>query len=832
MNRPPVIATICLILSDQADRQLLARFLEQTGHAVEILTPAQLNADNATITGELVIADEAIARRHAPRLIELKKRAHPHYLPILLIMAGASRATSWLRAGFDDVLRLPLNKDDLLARLETFLRLRQHAEGILQEGHRHYRGMFDLAPVGIVHATLGGQISLVNPRFCEMLLHTTAEVVGRHLIEMVDPDDRDFMQNTIDALLDGDSDMSAPVDQRYHRRDGSIIWTTVKLSIARDLFSRPTHLIAIVEDISERKTMEQTLRESARFVKSTIDALSEHICVIDESGGILTVNKAWRNFGEANGAPSMEAWVGRNYLAVCDAAAGTGVSEAALLAHGLRDVLYGKRDDFTLEYACHSPTEENWYLAKITRFLVEGPVRVVVSHENITQAKLAERHLTFLAYYDSLTGLPNRVHFYDRLKQTLLQAERSNWTMAIMFIDLDNFKMVNDTMGHAAGDALLRQASARIVGCLRSNDTAGRLGGDEFGVFLPDLASEQDAATIAEKIMTAMACSFTIEKAEHFVTCSIGIAVFPLDARDADALVCSADTAMYLAKQMGRNNFQYFTSHMNTRMLEHARLENGLRMALERHELFLEYQPQVDLATGRVVGVEALMRWRHPELGAISPATFIPIAEETGLIISIGAWAMQVACAQNKAWQQAGLPPLVMAVNLSARQFKHKDISDTVQRTLQQTGLDGAWLELELTEGIVMENAEALITTMKRLKSVGVRLSLDDFGTGYSNLGYLKRFPLDTIKIDRSFVSGIGSGGNTDEAVIAATVISLGHSLRLSVIAGGVETEAQLQTLRELGCDMMQGYLFSRPMQPAAMTTLLARQAQTDHPAY
>ncbi len=619
--------------------------------------------------------------------------------------------------------------------------------------------------------------------------------------------------------------MTAPFDQRYRRSDGRLIWTIAKLAVARDAAGRPKHLIAVIEDISERKAMEQSLRESERFVKSTIDALSEHICVVDEKGCILTVNKAWREYSHNVGVHITQDWIGVNYLDICDKATATGPRDAAAFAEGMRDVLFDRREDFTLEYSCSTEAAERWYLAKVTRFQLDGPVRVVISHENVTQAKLAQQHLTFLAHYDSLTGLPNRVLFYDRLKHTLLQAERSDWTVAVMFIDLDNFKMVNDTMGHAAGDALLKQASARIVAGLRANDTVGRLGDDEFGVFLPDLLSANDAGLVAQKIMDAMACSFMIDNKEHFVTCSIGITVYPHDARDPDSLVSNADTAMYRAKQIGRNNHQYFTAHMNTRMLEHARLENGLRMALERQELFLEYQPQVDMQSGRIVGVEALMRWHHPELGLVAPTTFIPIAEETGLIVAIGEWALGVACAQNVAWQKRSLAPLVMAVNLSARQFKQKDMSDTVRQVLHETGLNGNWLELELTEGIVMENAEALIATMNRLKTYGVRLSLDDFGTGYSNLGYLKRFPLDAIKIDRSFISGIGADFGADESMIASTVITLGHSLRLAVVAEGVETSEQLRTLKALKCDIMQGFLFSTPLSAPAMTHLLEQHA-------
>ena len=820
MNSLPIIATISLLITNVADRRLLANFLHQTGYRIQTLTA--LDAITAESAGSLLIIDELSARRQGTALLAMKRRCLPLYLPMLLALNDNGSASPWLRAGFDDVLRMPLNKDDLLARLEAFLRLHQHSAAIIQEGAQRYRNTFDLAPIGIVHISLDGHITLANTSACTLLQYANKELTGKLITTLIEPDGRPALQDAIAALLAGSANtVPAPLDQRCVRRDGSTLWTAIRITLVRDTAGQPMHLIAIIEDISARHLVEYTLRQSERFIKSTIDALSEHICVIDHSGKVLAVNTAWRNFGTENGHPPAIAWDETNYLDVCDRAAASGIEDAHLFAAGMRAVLFGEQEQFSLEYPCNSPTEERWFLARVTRFQMDGPVRVVVSHENITAAKQAQNHLSYMAHYDSLTGLPNRVLFYERLKHELLQAERSKWTLAVMFVDLDHFKMVNDTLGHAAGDSLLQQASSRIVECLRGNDTVGRLGGDEFGLFLPDLTSAQDAAVVAEKIMVALANPFQINGAETFVTSSIGITIYPEDGNDADLLVCSADTAMYRAKQQGRNNYQYFTAHMNAQMREHARLENGLRKALERNELSLHYQPQIDIHNGKIIGMEALMRWQHPELGAVSPAVFIPIAEETGLIVAFGEWALRTACAQNKTWQDAGFAPIVMAVNLSARQFKNKTLGKTVQQVLQHTALPGQYLELELTEGMVMDNVPLLIDAMQELKSLGVRLSLDDFGTGYSNLAYLKRFPLDMIKIDKSFVNGIGQGG--DEGIIAATVITLGHSLKLKVIAEGVETEPQMRALQMLGCDMMQGYLFSKPLSAPDATALLGR---------
>ncbi|MFT5962115.1 MAG: diguanylate cyclase (GGDEF)-like protein/PAS domain S-box-containing protein [Burkholderiaceae bacterium] len=817
MNRSPALATIGLLVADPVDRRLLAEFLQQTGYQVQILQAADLSA--AGINAAMCVTDEQAARDQGRALLALKRQLHPLYFPILMTLTGNQRATGWLRAGFDDVLRLPLNKDDLLARLEAFLRLRQHSEDLQTESDQRYRSTFDLAPVGIVHTTLNGDITLVNPCFGKMLqVPTDASLLGRQLTSLVADEDRLQMQDAITTLLAGDQATTPPFDLRFRRHGAALVWTSVTLSLARGVRGQPAHVLALIENISQRKEMEQALRESERFGKSTIDALSEHICVVDQHGQLLAVNTAWRNYANAPAGPTPIDWTGFNYLTICDAAALNGIEDARLLAQGMRAVLAGTLEEFHHEYCCGTPNLPSWFVARLTRFPQNGPMRIVVAHENITDSKHAQKHLTYLAHYDSLTGLPNRFLFYDRLKQVLLQAERSNWIVGVMFIDLDHFKTINDSLGHAAGDNLLQQASRRISDSLRANDMIGRLGGDEFGVFLPDVASQKDTATLAAKITQALSVPFLLGGAEIFVTPSIGIALYPLDGNTADGLVSSADTAMYRAKELGRNGHQFFSPHMSALLSAHVRLENALRKALERQELTLQYQPQVDIASGRLIGVEALLRWHHPEMGVISPARFIQIAEETGLIVPIGAWMLQVACAQNKAWQRDGLAPIVMAVNMSARQFKHHDVAALVRGVLHETGMDGRYLELEVTEGIVMENTETLIDTMASLKEIGVRLSLDDFGTGYSNLAYLKRFPLDTIKIDRSFISGIGQG---DDAVIAATVITLGHHMNLKVIAEGVETQAQLGVLQQLGCDLMQGYLFSRPLTTEAITALL-----------
>jgi diguanylate cyclase (GGDEF)-like protein len=426
------------------------------------------------------------------------------------------------------------------------------------------------------------------------------------------------------------------------------------------------------------------------------------------------------------------------------------------------------------------------------------------------------------ANYDALTGLPNRTLLHDRLRQAVF-AQRAVRSIAVVFIDLDHFKFVNDSLGHNVGDELLKSMSERLRTVLRPGDTVARLGGDEFVLILNDQSNEEVIFRAMQRVAAKVSEPITINGKELYLTCSAGISLYPQDGPDVDTLLRNADVAMYRAKEAGRNNFQFFTAEMNQIVNERLQLEHSLRRALERKEFLLHYQQKVNLKTGAIVGAEALLRWNHPEWGLVRPARFIPVAEETGLIVQIGEWVLHEACRQNRAWQDEGLSPGVVSVNLSARQFRQEGLVRTVSRVLAETGVEPSALEMELTESMVMHNAEAAIALLQGLKSLGIALSVDDFGTGYSSLAYLKDLPIDTLKIDRSFVRDIDAGGDAGEGVIAQAVISLGHSLELKVIAEGVETDAQLRFLTKHKCDEVQGFYFGEPVAPAEYAQLLAK---------
>jgi diguanylate cyclase (GGDEF)-like protein/PAS domain S-box-containing protein len=447
---------------------------------------------------------------------------------------------------------------------------------------------------------------------------------------------------------------------------------------------------------------------------------------------------------------------------------------------------------------------------------------VMVFHD-VSTARALSLRMSYLAQHDDLTDLPNRTLLNERLTQAMALAHRHRRKLAVLFLDGDRFKHINDSLGHAIGDRLLQSVAQRLLACVRSSDTVSRQGGDEFVILLSEVTRPQDAAVSAAKILLALRTPHRIDQHEVHLTVSIGIVTYPDDGTDAETLVRNADFAMYHAKNSGRNNYQFFKPDMNLRAVERQSLENGLRDAMERQEFVLHYQPKMNLKTGAIIGVEALIRWHHPQRGLVPPAQFIPIAEECGFIVPIGRWVLREACHQARAWQDAGLRPMRIAVNVSAVELRAKDFVSGVRAILTESGLEPRYLELELTETFLMQDSKSTAAVLQALKGMGVQLALDDFGTGYSSLSYLKRFPIDTLKIDRSFVRDLTT--DADDASIVSAVISMGRSLHMGVVAEGVETREQLAVLQEQSCPEGQGYYFSRPMVAEEVAKLLGGRA-------
>ena len=569
--------------------------------------------------------------------------------------------------------------------------------------------------------------------------------------------------------------------------------------------------LRLSEDIAARMRNEQSLRLRERIIEVSANAII--LCSADAPGYLIEyVNPA---FERITGYSASEV-IGQRLEDL------QGPEHARQDMHAISAALHEQREGKAIVRNFRKDGSTYWselFVAPV-RDDGNGPVsHFVVAQYDISTVMRFEQELEFQSRHDVLTGLANRLLLRERLEQAMAVARRSTLPLWVVFIDLDRFKFVNDTLGHDAGDTLLKLIADRLRAATREIDTVARLGGDEFVLLLPQHANGDPGQAILQRVLDAVAQPLLVAGHEFFLTCSMGVATYPLDGDSAETLIKHADIAMYRAKEQGRNHWQSYAPAMNASMLARLSLESELRHALERGQFHLVYQPQVELRSGKIVGMEALLRWQHPTLGAIAPGDFIHLAEEMGLIVPIGAWVLQTACAQAKAWQKAGLSHLRLAVNLSARQFRQSGLLQSVREILAVTGLEARFLELELTESMMMQDVEQAIATMGKLKALGLQLSIDDFGTGYSSLAHLRHFPIDVLKIDKSFVSDIMY--SADDAAIVQAIIALAHSLRLKVIAEGVETAQQLAFLRQHGCDQMQGYLFSRPLAAPAFEQLL-----------
>ena len=623
-----------------------------------------------------------------------------------------------------------------------------------------------------------------------------AELIGRNDHDVFPKAQADLSVASDRAAL-RHPDQVRTEEERLTRRDGDTrIMRTKKLPIL-DGDGRPRYLLGISEDITERKRDEEGLRIAA----SAFENMAEGVVVLDAARRIVSVNKA---FVAITGYAAEEV-LGTDSALLRSGAHGESFYDALWRAIGETggwqgEMVRRRRSGALFPAFCS---------ISAVRDESGGIKNYVCVFHDISSSKEYEERLEFLAHHDALTRLPNRVRFRESFKQALARSRRTRKAVAVLFIDLDHFKTINDSLGHHAGDRLLQEVAARLGECVRESDVVARFGGDEFAVLIDELDASQDVAKVAASILSALGRPFEIDAHQVASSGSIGISCYPDDGGDDETLLKNADTAMYRAKSEGRNAYRFFSPEMNARALEALVMTNELRLAVQRGEFVLHFQPRHNLRSGAITGLEALVRWRHPQRGLIAPGQFIPLAEETGLIAPLGEWVLRAACEQLASWRAGGLPDLRMAVNLSPRQFAQADLTGRIGAILSEFGLDGAGLELEITEGVVMQDPEKSVRMLRELKAMGIAIAIDDFGTGFSSMGYLKRFPLDQLKIDRTFVREIDV--NPADVAIVKAIVALARGLGLAVVAEGVENRAQRDALRRCGCDEAQGFFYGKP---------------------
>ena len=698
----------------------------------------------------------------------------------------------------------------------------------LKVSDARFRAISDASPLGILVSDELGNCLYTNEAYQKISGLTFEQALGSNWSLAIQPEDRQRVLAEWSAAASGRTPFQSEV--RFLRSDGSVVWARLN-AVAMRIGKSAHGNVQTVEDITARKAVETQLRlaEEALFAEKeraqvTLNSIGDAVLTTDPEGRLTYLNAAaevmtgWSG-EEARGRPLAEVFN------IIDGSTRQIAANPAQVAMA-EDKVVGLAADCVLirRDGGESAIEDSAAPIHNREGRVVGAV--IVFHD-VSASRAMTLKMAHMAHHDFLTGLPNRALLTERLEHAMASANRRRKQTAVLFLDLDYFKHINDSLGHGIGDQLLQAVAERLSTCIRATDTLSRQGGDEFVILLADIEQAQDAANVGEKLLAALALPQQIGDHELHVTLSIGISIYPDDGKTAETLMKNADTAMYAAKASGRDNYQFFKAEMNAEAVRHLLIENNLRRALARGEFVLHYQSQIDLISGAMTGTEALVRWLDPDLGLLQPEQFIPIAIECGLIVPIGRWVLREACRQVKAWLDAGLPVVPVAVNVSAAEFRHKNFLAGVASILAETGLAPHYLELELTESSLMSDVEASLSVLRALKAMGLQLAIDNFGTGYSSLSYLRHFPIDTLKIDRSFVCALAtSEGGEGEAAFVGAVIGMGRNLKQRVIAEGVETLEQLTFLRARQCAQGQGFHFSRPLSATEFASLLVAERQ------
>jgi diguanylate cyclase (GGDEF)-like protein/PAS domain S-box-containing protein len=688
--------------------------------------------------------------------------------------------------------------------IEVLMSSSNEFQTLLRESEAKYRGLLEAAPDGMVVVNQDGEIVLLNARAESQFGYRRDELLGQKVTNIIPGGvaERLIADGTRTAAEALAQQIGTGIELSGRRKDGTEFPIEIMLSPQEN--DEGILVTAAIRDITERKAAESALKEAAKKYRAIFDGALEGMFQFSSDGGLLSANPylaKMLGYDSLEGVFSTVKDMAREAWAYPD--------ECARFMQEIDE--HATIQGFECQFK-RKGSSNIWVSLNARK--VFGDDGQLLYYEgfatDITKRKVAEERVQFLAYYDALTGLPNRTLLQDRLVKALDSALRRKERVALLFLDLDRFKDINDSFGHSFGDLLLQIIAARFKSGVRKQDTVGRLGGDEFLIVLTNVKEIAYASFVAERLMRAMSAKFVIQGRSLSISCSIGISIFPEDGMDSESLLKNADAAMYSAKESGRNNFRFFAEDMNAQAVERVTLENSLRLALDKKELFLVYQPQMNIATGKIIGLEALLRWQHPTLGIVPPNRFIRIAENCGLIVPIGEWVLRTACAQVRKWQDEGIPVMSIAINVSTVQLRQKDFCELIRSVLNKTGLDPQYLELELTESIFLTDADETLSTIKKLKAMGLTLAIDDFGTGYCNFIYLRQFRISKLKIDRSFIRDVVV--NPDYVAITTAIISMAKSLNIKVIAEGVEDEAQMSFLRAHQCDEIQGYYFSKPL--------------------
>jgi len=758
-----------------------------------------------------------IATRQAE--VDYAKASRLAYLLIVLavIVAVAIAIFTTREAAREIAARIDAQKEvsDLNAALEE--RVMQRT-GELSDAVKHLdlqAAALKAAANAIVITDLHGTIVWANHAFTTMTGYSQEEALGKNPRMLKSGEQPESYYAELWSTISSGKLWKGEIVNR--RKDGTTYTEEMTITPVAQRFgdTTDTYFIAIKQDITERKQAEQALRTSEKRYRLLFERNMAGVFRTTLEGRFLECNHAGARMLGYDSPEEIMA------LPVTSLYHTTSGREALLTRLKFEKSLTNYEMKFQRKNGDFA-----WAIGNISVVNDDSGACGIIESTlvDITDRKAAEKRVQFLAYYDALTGLPNRTLLQDRLAKALAGARRRKDKVALLFLDLDKFKDINDSFGHSVGDLVLKQVAERLMKWAREQDTVARVGGDEFLIVLTGVKDIPDVAVATKRLMDTLTAEFVVQGHSLGIRCSLGISVFPDHGADCETLIKDADAAMYCAKESGRNDFRFFTKEMNAQVVERLTLESSLRLALDREELFLVYQPQIEIATGRVIGLEALLRWQHPELGLVPPDKFIQIAENSGLIMPIGEWVLRTACCQARKWQDEGLLAVPVAVNVSAVQFRQASFCELIGRVLWETGLAPQYLELELTESLLLSNADTMSSVLQDLRAMGLKLAIDDFGTGYSSLSYLKHFPVSKLKIDRSFIRDVAV--NLDDAAITTAIISMAKSLSLKVIAEGVEDEAQMTFLRAHQCDEIQGYYFSKPL----AVDKVADKLRGDHP--